>query len=43
VSAEFAELFAKFFFEAIILAGGSKHTAHICLAEWWRAVEEQPR
>lgn len=34
-----AELFADFFFQAVISAGGSRVTAHLCLAEWWRAVE----
>ena len=38
---EFARLFADFFFATIINAGGSKYTAHRCVAEWWKAVEEE--
>jgi hypothetical protein len=36
---QFAEAFAEFFYCAVIAAGGSRSTAHRCLAEWWAAVE----
>jgi hypothetical protein len=39
-TAEFAHAFADFFYRAVLAAGGSRSTAHKCLAEWWRAVEE---
>jgi len=38
---EFAQAFADFFYSAVILAGGSRSTAHRCLAVWWQAVEEE--
>ncbi len=37
---EFAAAFADFFFRAVLAAGGSRSTAHKCLALWWEAVED---